>query len=88
MFNIIERTKDVLEEVSPQLQGDILEDGIIMSGGGSLLKGLPEKISKELSIPVRLSDFPVAGVARGAGFALDKPDSDSIRFYKKAYIHD
>lgn len=89
IHNIIERVRDVLEEVSPQLQSDILGDGIIMTGGGSLLTGLAERISSEISIPVRVADYAVSCVAKGAGFALDKlGKNENLKFYKKAYIHE
>ncbi len=89
VHNIIERIKETLEEVSPQLQGDIMTDGIVMTGGGSLITGLPELISQETGIKTRIAEFPVSCVAKGAGFALDRlKDNENMRFYKKAYIHD
>lgn len=87
IHNITERSKDVLEEISPQLQADILEDGIVLTGGGSLLYGLSDRLSVEIGVKTRVADFAASCVAKGAGFALDKlRDEENFRYYKKAYI--
>lgn len=87
IHNIVERAKDVLEEISPQLQADILADGIVLTGGGSLLYGLADRLTSDLGINTRVADFAVSCVAKGAGYALDKlRDDENFRYYKKAYI--
>jgi len=89
IHNISERCKDIMEEVSPQLQGDILKSGIMLTGGGSLLNGLSERLSEETGVEVHLAPTPVSCVAKGAGMALDRlNDNSNFRFFKKAYIHE
>jgi rod shape-determining protein MreB len=64
---IIEIIKNVLEETPAELSADLVDRGIILSGGGSLVKGLPELISQETELPVNLADDPLTCVARGTG---------------------
>lgn len=68
---IIEGTKDVIEEAPPELVSDIVENGIYLTGGGALLKGLPELLAKETKIPVILGDEPLTTVVRGTGRILE-----------------
>lgn len=68
---IVEVIKVTLGETPPELAADIVERGIVMSGGGSLLKGLPKLISKETGVPVILVEKPLECVALGAGQAFD-----------------
>lgn len=68
---IIENIKATLETTPPELVADIYERGIILTGGGSLLKGLDTLISREAEIPVRVADDPITSVVRGAGILLD-----------------
>ncbi len=87
IHNIIERAKDVLEEISPQLQADILEDGIVLTGGGSLLDGLSDSLTEGIGVKTHVAPYAVSCVAKGAGFALDRlRDDENFRYYKKAYI--
>lgn len=91
VHNITERIKEVLEEVSPQLQGDIIKSGILLTGGGSLIYGLDKVISKELGINTFYAEDPFTCVAKGAGKALNLvsvTDDPTKRVYKKAYIHE
>ena len=91
VHNITERIKEVLEEVSPQLQGDIIKSGILLTGGGSLIYGLDEVITKELGIKAFYAEDPFTCVAKGAGKALNLvsvTDDPTKRVYKKAYIHE
>ncbi|MBT6253842.1 rod shape-determining protein [Candidatus Uhrbacteria bacterium] len=71
---IIDNIKQTLEMTPPELVADIYERGIVLTGGGALLNGLAEAIAKEIAIPVRIADDPMACVARGAGALLDKPE--------------
>ncbi|MDR3193030.1 MAG: rod shape-determining protein [Treponema sp.] len=64
---IIEEIKTTLGRTPPELAADIVERGIVMTGGGSLLKGLPKLISKETGVPVILAEAPLDCVALGAG---------------------
>jgi rod shape-determining protein MreB len=71
---IIVGVKDVLSEVPAELSGDIMDKGIIMAGGGSLLKGLDYLLSQELGVPVYLDDNPLDCIALGAGKVLESLD--------------
>lgn len=64
---VIEEIKSTLGQTPPELAADIVERGIVMTGGGALLKGLPKLISKETGVPVILAEDPLLCVAKGAG---------------------
>jgi rod shape-determining protein MreB len=81
---IIEVVKSVLEETPAELSADLVDRGIILSGGGSLVKGLPELISQETELPVNLADDPLTCVARGTGAYLE--ELDNIKRSKKRNI--
>jgi rod shape-determining protein MreB len=81
---IIEIVKNVLEETPAELSADLVDRGIILSGGGSLVKGLPELISRETELPVNLADDPLTCVARGTGAYLE--ELDNIKKSKKRSI--
>lgn len=68
---IISSIKKVLEKIPPELAADISDKGIILTGGGSLIKGLVEKLRKELKIPVFISDNPLTNVVEGTGILLE-----------------
>lgn len=68
---IVEEIKRTLAQTPPELAADIVERGIVMTGGGSLLKGLPKLISKETHVPVILAENPMDCVAIGAGLYHD-----------------
>lgn len=80
---IVEEIKKTLGKTPPELAADIYERGIVMTGGGSLLKGLPKLISKETGVPVILVENPLECVAIGAGQAFDlfKDMSSDRRIY-------
>lgn len=67
---IIEEVADVLEESPPELTSDILEHGILLTGGGALLPGLDHMIVERTKIPVIVSEDPLTSVVRGAGRVL------------------
>ncbi len=71
---IVESIKATLEITPPELVADIHERGILLSGGGSLLRGFDRLIGKALEIPVRIADDPLTSVVRGAGILLDEPE--------------
>ncbi len=64
---IVDIIRKTLAETPPELVSDIVERGIVMTGGGSLLKGLPKLISQETHVPVIVAEDPMNCVARGAG---------------------
>ncbi|MDR0997961.1 MAG: rod shape-determining protein [Treponema sp.] len=71
IMQIIEVIKTTLGQTPPELAADIVERGIVMTGGGSLLKGLPKLVSKETGVPVILAEAPLDCVALGAGKYLE-----------------
>lgn len=68
---IVKATTNVLEQTPPELSGDIVEKGIILTGGGALLRGLPELLEKELQVPILIAESPLTCVAEGTGTLLD-----------------
>jgi len=71
---LVENIKATLETTPPELVADIYERGIVLTGGGALLRGLDELISREAEIPVRVADDPLTCAVRGAGALLERPD--------------
>lgn len=71
---ILEAVKVALEKTPPELASDIMDKGIVMTGGGSLLKGLDVLVSKEMGLPVYIADDPLICVAIGTGKALESID--------------
>ena len=68
---IINEAKKVLEDTPPELAADIVEKGIILTGGGSLIEGLPQELKEHLQVPVFISDNPLTNVAEGTGVMLE-----------------
>ncbi len=71
---IIEQIKATIEITPPELVADIYERGIVLTGGGALLKGLDVLIAREAAIPVRVAEDPMTAVVRGAGILLEQED--------------
>lgn len=71
---IIEQIKATLEKTPPELVADIYERGIVLTGGGALLRGLDILISRHAEIPVRVAEDPVTSVVRGAGLLLENEE--------------
>ena len=71
---IIENIKSTLETTPPELVSDIYEYGIILTGGGALLRGLDKEIAQATKIPVRITDDPLTCVVRGTGILLSEPE--------------
>lgn len=71
---IITILAEVLEETPPELLSDILERGIVITGGGALLRGLDKKIAEETKIPVWIAEDPLTTVVRGCGMVLEDLD--------------
>lgn len=70
--NIVEGIKTTLERTPPELAGDIVDRGIMLAGGGALIKGIDKLIHEETKLPVMIADDPLSCVAHGAGKALDE----------------
>ncbi len=73
VYRISLAVKETLEETPPELASDIIENGIVLTGGGSLIKNLDKFLSDEIGITVRLSENPMDCVAEGTGLAMDNP---------------
>jgi len=71
---IITAIKVTVEETPPELLADIMNKGIYLLGGGSLLKGLDQLVTEEVKISAKIADDPLTAVARGAGFVLEHID--------------
>jgi len=69
---IVAAVKDTLERTPPELAADLGERGIVLAGGGALLRGLDEKLRAEVGLPVQIADSPLTCVAEGAGRSLDE----------------
>jgi rod shape-determining protein MreB len=69
---VLEEIKKTLDQTPPELAADIVERGIVLTGGGSLLKGFPKLISKETGVPVILAENPLTCVVLGTGKFLDE----------------
>jgi rod shape-determining protein MreB and related proteins len=70
--SIVELVRSCLEHTPPELAADIVDKGIVMTGGGALLRGLDQLLRKETNLPVMVADDPLTCVARGAGKVLDQ----------------
>lgn len=68
---IVEIVKLTLEKTPPELASDIMEKGIVLAGGGALIKNLDKLISQETGMPVYVAEQPLDCVVRGAGKTLD-----------------
>jgi len=71
---IVDTIKDALENSPPELAGDVVDRGIVLTGGGALLRNLDVLIREETGLPVVVAEDPLSTVARGAGMALDQLD--------------
>ncbi len=71
---IVDHVKETLENTPPELVADIHERGILISGGGALLRGIDKLIHRAIKIPVRIADDPLTSVVRGTGILLDEPE--------------
>ncbi|KKW35944.1 rod shape-determining protein [Candidatus Adlerbacteria bacterium RIFCSPHIGHO2_01_FULL_54_23] len=78
---ILKAVRDVLQDTPPELAADIIDSGITMTGGTSLLRNFPELVLRRTGVKARLADDALYCVAKGSGIALDHLDA-----YKKAII--
>jgi len=69
---IVDAIKDTLENSPPELAGDIVDRGIVLTGGGALLANIDILIREETGLPITITDDPLSAVARGAGMALEQ----------------
>ena len=68
---IVQSVRNTLEQTPPELGADIAERGLVLTGGGALLKGFDRLLAEETGLPVTIADDPLTCVARGSGMALD-----------------
>jgi rod shape-determining protein MreB len=71
---LIDAIREVLEATPPEVISDLMHKGIILAGGGALLRGLPERLSEELHLPIHLAEDPLTAVVRGTGAVLENLD--------------
>ncbi len=71
MYNIIEAVTRTLERAEPELAADLVDNGIMLAGGGSLLRGLSIEINKATGLDVTLAEDPLTCVARGTAIYLE-----------------
>ena len=74
LVTIVQTARRVLERTPPELASDVIDRGIVLTGGGALLRGIDELILHETGVPVHIAEDPLRCVARGAGMALDYID--------------
>lgn len=83
---IVEAVLNLLEKTPPELSADIFDRGIVLTGGGALLKGLDERLRRETSLPVHVAEDPLTAVVRGTGKVLeDLPGYSSVLIKSKRY---
>jgi rod shape-determining protein MreB len=75
VHDIVESVKVTIEETPPELVADIMDRGIILAGGGALLRGLDVLLQMETKMPVHIADDPLTSVARGTGMVLEDLDN-------------
>ncbi len=78
---IVESVRITLERTPPELSADLIERGIVMAGGGSLIRGIDKLIAEETGIPVHLSEDPLTAVAMGTGKVLNE-----MKYLKKVTV--
>ncbi len=78
---ILEATRLTLERTPPELAADLIERGIVLAGGGSLLRGIDKLISEETGLPVHIADDPILAVALGTGKVLSE-----IKYLKRVTV--
>jgi len=74
---IVNNIKSVVEDTPPELLADIMQKGIILAGGGSLIRGLDKLVANQTGMPVRLMEDPLTAVVRGTGIVLE--DLENLR---------
>ena len=86
LMRIVEAIKDTLECTPPELSSDIIDRGIMLSGGGALRRGLDTLIQNDTGIEVHIAEAPLDCVALGAGAVLDHPDLAGTRREELSYL--
>jgi len=71
IYTIVHAAKSILEQTPPELAADIIDKGIVLTGGGSMVDGFSQLLSQELKVPVFIAESPLTCVAEGTGVLLD-----------------
>ncbi|MBM7714507.1 rod shape-determining protein MreB [Bacillus thermophilus] len=79
---IVQAAKNVLEKTPPELSADIIDRGVILTGGGALLHGIDQLLAEELRVPVLIAEQPMDAVATGTGIMLENMD----RIAKRSFV--
>ena len=77
LAQILGGIKEALESTPPELSADLVDMGLVLTGGGALLKNLDKMITKETGLPVQIAEDPLSCVAIGTGKALDQEETFS-----------
>jgi rod shape-determining protein MreB len=80
---LVDAVREVLETTPPEVLSDIMQKGMTLSGGGALIRNLPQLLEMQLKVPVTVADDPLTAVARGAGIILE-----DVSLYKDVLIQD
>jgi rod shape-determining protein MreB len=72
LHDIVDAVRATLDQTPPELAGDIMDRGIVLTGGGALLRGLDERLRHETGMPVHIADSPLTSVAMGAGRCVEE----------------
>jgi rod shape-determining protein MreB len=72
LLQVVDLVRAVLDVCPPELAGDVLDNGVTLTGGGALLPGLDERLRHELGVPVRVADDPLRAVVRGSGRCIEE----------------
>jgi rod shape-determining protein MreB and related proteins len=72
LHSIIDSVRTTLDKTPPELAGDIMDRGVVLTGGGALLRGLDERLRHETGMPVHVADSPLDSVAMGAGKCVEE----------------
>ncbi len=83
MDALMESMKEVIEKTPPELLSDVLERGVTVFGGGALLRGLPELLSRMLGVPVHVAPDPLTCVVRGTGIVTEDPEP-----WRDTFLHE
>jgi rod shape-determining protein MreB len=81
--SVIEAVKEVIETAPPEVVADVMRQGVYVTGGGALLRGLPELLAQELKVPIHVVDDPLTTVVRGTGLILEDAEK-----YRQVLIDD
>ena len=73
---VAQALREILDQAPPELLSDLLDSGLALTGGGSLLRGLPDRLSDEFHVRVWLADDPLTCVVRGAAAILENLEAD------------